>query len=159
MVDGKRSQEIEGAYKRDTIIHFYRGTILIGEDNRIFGRITIDSPESKSASLEGRIEKINNRNYLIFEIDLEYSKQFHILRKSDLSSDIIGKYSGQRYGINKIDSKELNSLTLDQIHYNNIPEILEEKTKGGTISYIGISENQYYWNKTKAKWKKFFGIK
>lgn len=159
MVDGKRSQEVEGAYKKDSEIHFYSGTIVIGEDQKLSGTVRIDHSDEKKANLEGRLERINNRNYLIFEIDLRNTKQFHILRQADLSPDIIGRYSGTRYGISKMDSTTFSNITLNQIDYNNIPEELKEKRRGGSIFYLGISENKYFCDRYKEKIKKFFGIK
>jgi len=157
MADGKRSQEVEGVYKKNKILYFYNGTIIIGEDKKISGNIHVNTgEETLQGNLEGRLEKIDNRNYLIFSVKLPYSKQYHILRKADLDENIIGRYSGQRYGINNIDDRNPNDNLLPKISYKKIPEELEKKARGGSIFYLGISENQYYWNKKKEKIKRFF---
>jgi hypothetical protein len=159
MEDGKRSQNIEGNYKKNSFICFYNGTIVIGEDNNLSGSVTIKAnDEDIQGSLEGRLEKFQDKNYLIFELTVPHSKQYHILRQQDCSEEIRGKYIGRRYGINNTQAIVKKDL-LSKMHPQDIPKELIDYSRGGSISYIGVSENKYYWNKGKEKIRRFFGVK
>jgi hypothetical protein len=159
MADGKRSQEVEGAYKKDNTIYFYNGTIIIGEDKNLTGSVDIRTDEeSILGKLEGKLEELNNQNYLIFKIALPFSNQYHILKKQDSQDSLIGQYPGKRYGINNTQTIMKEDL-LSRIHPMDIPRELMPYARGGSVFYLGISEHQYSWNKTKEKIKKFFGVK
>lgn len=159
MEDGKRSQEVEGAYKRDSTIYFYNGIIIIGEDKKLNGSVNIrTSEENIIGKLEGKLEEFNNQKYLIFKIELPYSYQYHLLKKQDSQDSPIGKYLGRRYGVNNTQPIIKENL-LSKIQPQNIPKELIPYSRGGSVFYLGISEHQYSWNKTKEKIKKFFRVK
>lgn len=159
MEDRKQPQKIEGAYKRDNTIYFYNGIIIIGEDKKLNGNINIiTDEESIIGKLEGKLEEFNNQDYLIFRIELPFSNQYHVLKKQDSQDRLIGKYLGRRYGINNTQAIIKENL-LSKIHPQNIPKELAPYSRGGSVFYLGISEHQYSWNKTKEKIKKFFRVK
>jgi len=72
----------------------------------------------------------------------------------ELGKDIVLQIKGM-----KNPSITIPIRALSNINYKNIPEELEYHAKGGSIFYLGISENKYYWKKRKEKLKRFFGIK
>jgi hypothetical protein len=156
MTNEKISHKIEGNYKKDSFIYFYYGTIAIGEDNNLSGSVTIrTNEEDMKGSLEGRLEKLQDKNYLIFELTIPNSKQYHLLRQQNSSKEKIGKYIGRRYGI-KNTQAIIKKEFLSKMHPQNVPKELIDYIRGGSILYLGISEHQYVWNQYKEKIKNFF---